>query len=187
MVDFEIWIWLTKKNHDSSYARVKIFGNYLMKSPNKPKNFFFHEIHGWPAFAYLDWPKWLQNCPFDEWWSHQVLESLIRKKNDGFAIDRPFPLSYHINRSEVEKIYYLAQLPVLPDDVSVIFSNQTSVSNQQSSGTNLLRHRTSIQIYIQVANLSNIFGIRKNLGQIRDPPTRWWCLYVLWHFLSHFS
>ena len=77
MVDFEIWIWLTKKNHDSSYARVKIFGNYLMKSPNKPKNFFFHEIHGWPAFAYLDWPKWLQNCPFDEWWSHQVLESLI--------------------------------------------------------------------------------------------------------------
>ena len=68
-----------KKNHDSSYARVKIFGNYLMKSPNKPKNFFFHEIHGWPAFAYLDWPKWLQNCPFDEWWSHQVLESLIKK------------------------------------------------------------------------------------------------------------
>ena len=72
-----------KKNHDGSsmsYARVKIFGNYLMKSPNKPKNFFFHEIHGWPAFAYLDWPKWLQNCPFDEWWSHQVLESLIKKK-----------------------------------------------------------------------------------------------------------
>ena len=138
MVDFEIWIWLTKKNHDSSYARVKIFGNYLMKSPNKPKNFFFHEIHGWPAFAYLDWPKWLQNCPFDEWWSHQLLES-DSKKWRGLSLTGLFQLSYDINKSERKK--ELSPSAVLPDNRSVIFSNQTSVSNHQQCG-NLLRHKT---------------------------------------------
>ena len=134
MVDFEIWIWLTKKNHDSSYARVKIFGNYLMKSPNKPKNFFFHEIHGWPAFAYLDWPKWLQNCPFDEWWSHQVLESLIKKKlNNSSRIILPYCNSKVGNfisfefllRKKKKKICSFIHETWWKLKSCVIFSNQT--------------------------------------------------------------
>ena len=136
MVDFEIWIWLTKKNHDSSYARVKIFGNYLMKSPNKPKNFFFHEMfdvasmHGccWPAFAYLDWPKWGTKLSFSEWVS----------KSTTFTTSCP----------------------------------------------------TSLWLSLKTAFLGDLLlcsKLCKNLGQIRDPATRWWCLFVLWHFLSHFS
>ena len=47
----------------------------VVTSPNKPKNFFFHEMfdvasmHGccWPAFAYLDWPKWGTKLSFSEW------------------------------------------------------------------------------------------------------------------------